>query len=295
MQKCFKYEGSKCIKIMRLIDNISDLKAIIRCQKRLDRTIGFVPTMGYFHDGHVSLMKASISHNDFTIVSIFVNPIQFGDNEDLDKYPRDIIRDLSIAECEGVDVVFMPDINTMYPDGYKTYVEVSDITQALCGKTRKGHFKGVSTVVSKFFNIVEPDKAYLGQKDAQQLIVIQKMVKDLNMNVEIISCPIIREKDGLAMSSRNVYLNEYERKSATVLSRSLKEAEKLVNAGERSTEVIKKNVEDIINNEHNANIEYIEIVDVENLENIEIINSKALIAVAVKFGNTRLIDNVIVE
>jgi len=197
---------------MRVIETISDLKAIIRTQKNLGRVIGLVPTMGYLHEGHLSLVNMSRQNNDYTVMSIFVNPTQFGPNEDFDRYPRDLERDLKLAEAAGVDVVFAPSVKEMYPDGYKTYVNVEGITEVLCGKSRPGHFRGVTTIVTKLFNIVEPHRAYFGQKDAQQVAVIKKMVKDLNMNVEIITCPIVREEDGLAMSSRNVYLSPEERK-----------------------------------------------------------------------------------
>ena len=192
---------------MRLIDKISDMKAIIRSNRTMGKTIGFVPTMGYLHEGHLSLANKSVQDNDFTVMSIFVNPTQFGPNEDFEKYPRDMERDLRLAESAGVDVVFAPGVAEMYPEKYKTYVNVEDITGVLCGLSRPGHFRGVTTVVNKLFNIIEPHRAYFGQKDAQQVIVIKKMVRDLNMNLEIVTCPIIREIDGLAMSSRNVYFN----------------------------------------------------------------------------------------
>ncbi|GAE89106.1 pantoate-beta-alanine ligase [Acetivibrio straminisolvens JCM 21531] len=213
---------------MRVIETISDLKAIVRTQKSMGRTIGFVPTMGYLHEGHLSLVNMSLQNNDYTIMSIFVNPTQFGPNEDFDRYPRDMERDLKLAESAGVDVVFAPSVKEMYPDGYNTYVNVEGITEVLCGKSRPGHFRGVTTIVAKLFNIVEPHRAYFGQKDAQQVAVIKKMVRDLNMNIEIITCPIVREEDGLAMSSRNVYLSPEERKSALILSKSLMESEELI-------------------------------------------------------------------
>lgn len=280
---------------MRVIEKIIDLKAAILSQKNLRKTIGFVPTMGYLHEGHVSLIRASKAENDFTVMSIFVNPTQFGVNEDLDKYPRDLNRDSLIAENAGVDIIFAPSREEIYPNGYKTFVNVDSITEVLCGKTRHGHFKGVTTIVNKLFNIIEPDKAYFGQKDAQQSIVIKKMVKDLNMNVEVEICPIIREKDGLAMSSRNIYLNFDERKAALVLSKSLFKAEALIKAGETNKDRIIAFIRNSIFAEKLASIDYIEALDADNLEDIEEINKNVLIALAVKFGTTRLIDNVIVR
>ncbi|HOM02811.1 MAG TPA: pantoate--beta-alanine ligase [Acetivibrio sp.] len=280
---------------MRVIETISDLKAIVRTQKSIGRTIGFVPTMGYLHEGHLSLVNMSVHNHDYTIMSIFVNPTQFGPNEDFDRYPRDMERDLRLAEAAGVDVVFAPSVKEMYPDGFKTYVNVEGITEVLCGKSRPGHFRGVTTIVTKLFNIVEPHRAYFGQKDAQQVAVIKKMVKDLNMNVEIITCPIVREEDGLAMSSRNVYLSDEDRKSALILSKSLMESEELIKNGETSGDKIKKYIIDRIQTEKNAQIDYVEVVNADTLESIDEIKGKVLIALAVRFGSTRLIDNIIVE
>lgn len=280
---------------MRVIEKISDLKAIIRSQKSSGKTIGFIPTMGFLHQGHMSLVKASKDDNDFTIMSIFVNPTQFGPNEDFDKYPRDMARDTKLAEAAGVDVIFAPLKDEMYPAGYKTYVDVVDITNALCGKSRPGHFKGVTTVVTKLFNIVEPDKAYFGQKDAQQVIVLKKMVRDLNMNLEIVTCPIVRESDGLAMSSRNTYLTSEQRNGALVLSKSLFEAEQMIKDGERDVAKLIGHISEKISAISFAEIDYVEVTDIINLEKVDTINGKVLIALAVRFGNTRLIDNVIVE
>ena len=280
---------------MRIIESISEVKAIIRAQRKIGKTIGFVPTMGYLHEGHKSLIKASVSENDFNIVSIFVNPIQFGVNEDFSKYPRDMSSDSKLAQEEGVDIIFAPTINEMYPNGFKTYVEVGEITNIMCGKSRPGHFKGVTTVVNKLFNIVSPDKAYFGQKDAQQVAVIKQMVSDLNMNIEIITCPIIREADGLAMSSRNVYLSPEERKAATILSKALFEAVRVISDGERRKEKVLEFITSRILSEKSAQIDYISIVSADTLEEIKIVNGKLLIALAVKFGTTRLIDNIIVE
>lgn len=280
---------------MRLVDTISDMKAIIRSNRTMGKTIGFVATMGYLHEGHLSLVNRSVQDNDFTVVSIFVNPTQFGPNEDFEKYPRDMERDLSLAEAAGVDVVFAPSVAEMYPEKYKTYVNVEDITGVLCGLSRPGHFRGVTTVVNKLFNIIEPHKAYFGQKDAQQVIVLKKMVRDLNMNLEIVTCPIIREADGLAMSSRNVYLNSEERKSAIILSKSLFEAEELIKQGERNCAKIVQYLKDKIGSEALAEIDYVEVVSGDGLEVIEQISGSVLIALAVRFGKTRLIDNIMVE
>ncbi len=280
---------------MRVVERITDLKAIIRSQKSAGKTIGFVPTMGYLHEGHLSLINTSIHDNSFTIVSIFVNPVQFDPNEDYNNYPRDLSRDLGMAEKAGADIIFTPSVSEMYPKGYNTYVNVEGITEVLCGKSRPGHFRGVTTVVSKLFNIVEPDKAYFGQKDAQQVAVIRRMASDLNMNVEIIACPIVREKDGLAMSSRNLYLNAQERKAAVVLSKSLFEAEDLIKNGERNSSNIIKYINERISCEKPACIEYIKIVDASDLKDAATVGKKALIALAVRFGSTRLIDNILVE
>lgn len=280
---------------MRVIKRIDDLRAVVKAQKRVGNTIGFVPTMGYLHEGHLSLIRASARENDFTIMSIFVNPIQFGANEDFEKYPRDMDRDFQMAEKAGVDVVFTPEAAEMYPEGFNTYVNVQGITDILCGKSRPGHFKGVATVVTKFFNIVEPDKAYFGQKDAQQVVVIKKMARELNMNIEIISCPIVREKDGLAMSSRNIYLNAEERKAALVLSKSLLKVEGMVRNGERSKEKVLGFIIKEIMSEKAAEIEYVEILDADSLENVKRLEGKLLIALAVRFGKTRLIDNSVIN
>ncbi len=280
---------------MKLVNKISDLKIIIKSNKSMGKTIGFVPTMGYLHEGHLSLAKRSVQENDFTVMSIFVNPTQFGPNEDFERYPRDLERDLALAESVGVDIVFAPSVEEMYPEGYKTYVNVEDITGVLCGRSRPGHFRGVTTVVNKLFNIVEPDKAYFGQKDAQQVVVVKKMVKDLNMNLEVIACPIVREPDGLAMSSRNTYLSSEERKAALILSKSLFEAEELIKQGERSGKKIAEYIEGRIKTEKLAEIDYVEVVSADSLEKLEELKGSVLIALAVKFGKTRLIDNIIVE
>lgn len=280
---------------MRVIETISDMKAVIRSQRRAGKSIGFVPTMGYLHEGHMSLARRSIQENEFTVMSIFVNPTQFGPREDFSKYPRDMARDCRMAEETGVDLIFAPTADEMYPAGYKTYVNVEGITEILCGASRPGHFRGVTTVVAKLFNIVEPDKAYFGQKDAQQAIVIQKMVRDLAMGVDVITCPIVREPDGLAMSSRNVYLSPEQRKAAVILSKSLFEADEMVKNGETAREKVLAYIKERIQTEVLADIDYIEAVDAVTLECGDRFQGKTLIALAVRFGATRLIDNIIVE
>jgi pantoate--beta-alanine ligase len=280
---------------MRTIETISDMKAIIRTQKEKGNSIGFVPTMGYLHEGHMSLVKASVQDNDFTILSIYVNPTQFGVNEDLAKYPRSLERDYAMAQEAGVDIVFIPSDGEVYPNGYNTFVNVEGLAEIMCGLSRPAHFKGVTTIVTKLFNIIEPNHAYFGQKDAQQAIIIKKIVKDLNMNLKIEVCPIVREKDGLAMSSRNVYLNSEERKAALSLSKSLFETEKNIKAGERSKQKIIELIRKRIKRESIANIDYIEIKNGDTLEDIEDICGRVLIALAVKFGTTRLIDNILLE
>ena len=280
---------------MKIIESINELKSFTGSLKKAGKTVGFVPTMGYLHEGHISLVNASVRDNDITIMSIFVNPIQFGPNEDFERYPRDMEGDSKKAEEAEVDVLFIPAVREMYPEHYSTYVDVTGITDKLCGKSRPGHFKGVCTVVLKLFNIVGPDRAYFGQKDAQQAAVIKRMVKDLNSDIQIVTCPIVREKDGLALSSRNVYLNEDERKAALVLSRSLQEASVMAANGEKECDVLRKYLTDRINSEKLADIDYVEIVDAETLEFSEKLKDRMLFAVAVRFGKTRLIDNVIVE
>lgn len=280
---------------MRILNTITEVKEFVNSKKSEGKTIGLVPTMGYLHEGHASLIKKSASENDTTIVSVFVNPTQFGPNEDLDKYPRDIENDMAVAENAGAEVIFHPAPSEMYPSGYSSYVNVENLTSNLCGKSRPTHFRGVTTVVSKLFNITQADKAYFGQKDAQQLAVIKRMVKDLNFNIEIVPCPIIREESGLAKSSRNVYLSNEEKEQALVLNRSLKEAERLFAEGERSAGVIIKKIRDIIESSPLAKIDYVEITDFETIQPIAEINCEALVALAVKFGNTRLIDNTILR
>ncbi len=281
---------------MKIIKNINQMQNLIKKIKSKNKTVGFVPTMGYLHEGHLSLMRKARLETDVVVVSIFVNPTQFGPTEDYAKYPRDFDRDIKLSKKVGVDLLFHPEVKSMYRDDYYTYVEVEKLTQSLCGASRPGHFIGVTTVVTKLFNIVQPDIAYFGQKDAQQAYVVKKMVKDLNIPVKIRILPTIREEDGLAISSRNGYLNPEERKQARCLYQALKEARKLIkNKCGYNPGKIKKAMQKIVEKNNKAKIDYIEIVDCSNLEPIKKIKGKVLIALAVYIGNTRLVDNVIVS
>jgi len=258
--------------------------------------IGLVPTMGYLHEGHLSLVRTARQQCDVVIVSLFVNPMQFGVGEDFEEYPRDISRDVALLENESADILFAPEVRDMYPPGYSFFVETEgEITGKMCEASRPGHFRGVTTVVSKLFNICGPDKAYFGQKDAQQVTILEKMVKELNFPLEIIRVPIVREPDGLAMSSRNVYLSSEERREALVLYRSLQAAEKAIREGEKSVEGVKEIITAVINSSPLAQIDYVEINRADDLGSIDRIEGAVLIALAVKFGTTRLIDNLIVE
>jgi pantoate--beta-alanine ligase len=278
-----------------LVKEIIELRSLIKLWKREGLSVGFVPTMGALHEGHESLIKKAVQENDKVVVSVFVNPTQFGPNEDYDSYPRDINRDLEICMNAGASVVFNPEPSEMYFDNKSTSVSVSNLTSVLCGAKRPGHFDGVCLVVSKFLNIVTPDRAYFGQKDAQQVAVIKRMVRDLNIDVEIIACPIIREKDGLAKSSRNTYLSKDERKAALVLSRSLERAKDALENGERNATKVKKIIKEELNKEPLSKIDYVEIVDSDSLENVEMIKKSILVPIAVYIGKTRLIDNFIYE
>jgi pantoate--beta-alanine ligase len=276
---------------MEVIKTIAGIREI-RCT--LKGTVGLVPTMGYLHEGHVSLVKQAKAENDFTAVSIFVNPTQFGPKEDFKTYPRDIERDLAMLKPH-TDIVFIPSDIEMYPDGYNTWVEVQEITDVLEGVVRPGHFKGVTTVVNKLFNIILPDKAYFGQKDAQQVAVIKKMVKDLDMPLEIIVCKTIREPDDLAMSSRNTYLTPEMRKNAPVLYKSLQKAQEMYRNGEHDAGKIKQAMTEIINAQPIGIIDYISLADNETLKEVSKIERPVLISMAVKFGKTRLIDNIVLS
>ena len=280
---------------MKIIYSIDEMRDQSRQAKDEGKVLGFVPTMGCLHEGHISLVQRSLAACDFTIVSIFINPTQFGENEDLETYPADLPGDRRNLEALGVDVLFLPSHRQIYPDGYKTFVSVEDITTRLCGKSRPGFFRGVATVVLKLFNIVQPDIAFFGEKDRQQLQVIQTMVRDLNLQVSVAGLPIVREPDGLAMSSRNVYLSPEQRPSALALHKALKTAAGLVKNGETSANKIKETMRRIIGREKHAEIDYISVCDTQTFADKESIDSRALIALAVRVGKARLIDNCIVE
>ena len=278
---------------MRVLHSIVEMK---ETRRKLRGSVGFVPTMGYLHKGHLELACRARAENRNVIVSIFVNPAQFGPKEDYAAYPRDTERDLALLKKEGVNIVFMPGAEDMYPPRYCTWVDLEKVTERLEGAIRPGHFRGVATVVAKLFNIVEPARAYFGQKDAQQVVVIQKMVADLNMNLEVVVVPTVREPDGLAMSSRNVYLSPQERKAATVIYKSLSLAQKLWGKGERNADVIRKKMTALIQSEPRASrIDYVSIADAETLEELDSIERKAVVSLAVKIGKPRLIDNIILE
>ena len=276
---------------MKIAKTIPEMKAL---RRTVTGDVGFVPTMGYLHEGHLSLAKRARIENTTVVTSIFVNPTQFAPNEDFKMYPRDLERDLALLK-ETTDIVFIPENGEMYPSHYSTWVTVDGMTDYLEGKQRPGHFRGVSTIVAKLFNLVEPTQAYFGQKDAQQVNVIRKMVRDLNMNLKVVVCPTVREKDGLAMSSRNTYLNTQERQAATVLYRSFTLAETIWRNGERNTGKIKDRMIALISAEPLAKIEYVSIADNDTLQELECIESSALISLAVRVGKTRLIDNIILQ
>ncbi len=275
---------------MKIVKTISELRNIVKSWKSQGFSVGLVPTMGYLHEGHQSLIKAALE-NDRVIVSVFVNPMQFAPNEDLVSYPRDMQRDCSICEESGVNIVFAPEADEMYEEGFCSYVGMSVLTEALCGMSRPEYFRGFCTVVTKLFNITTPDKAYFGQKDAQQLAVVKRMVKDLNMNVTIVSCAIVREEDGLAISSRNTYLNTEERRSALILSKTIRLAQGLVQAGEKGAEVIIKAMRENIATEPLARVDYVEIVDANTIQRVDTIDGQVLVAISVYIRKTRLIDN----
>lgn len=279
-----------------IIKTIKELDTQLAPYRNEGKTIGFVPTMGFLHEGHLSLIRRAKAENDIVVVSDFVNPTQFAPNEDFESYPRDIVRDEELATSAGADFIFHPSVSEIYPEGSSTFVEVEgDITKVLCGESRPSHFKGVTTVVAILFNIVKANKAYFGQKDAQQVAVLLQMVRDLHMNIELVVCPIIREEDGLAMSSRNTYLSDEARKQSVVLNQSLLLAEGVFNNGENSTNKLIKIIADKINEMPLAEIDYVSIYDYPSLKVITKIDQQALAAVAVKFGNTRLIDNIILK
>ncbi|MGA2553390.1 MAG: pantoate--beta-alanine ligase [Smithella sp.] len=276
---------------MRIIKSIKQMQSFSTSLRMDGNKIAFVPTMGYFHEGHLSLMKEAKKMDDCLVVSIYVNPTQFGPKEDFSKYPRDLDRDLKMAESVNVDVIFFPPDKEMYPANYQTYVDVEKVTQNLCGMSRQGHFRGVATVCNKLFNIVKPDFAVFGKKDFQQFVTIKRMVDDLNIDIQIVGSPTVRESDGLAMSSRNKYLNKDERKSALTLFKALKLAQKLYSNGEKKSSVIITEVEKLIKRASFTAIDYIKICDTRTLKDADKIKNQSVIALAVKVGNTRLIDN----
>lgn len=276
---------------MKVIKKIDDLREILNPLKKQGKTVGLVPTMGFLHEGHKSLIERAVEDNDIVVVSDFVNPIQFGENEDLDAYPRDIDKDSKLCEEVGADFIFNPEADEMYHDK-KTFVDIEELSDNLCGAKREGHFRGVCTVCSKLFNIVGPDRAYFGQKDAQQLAIIKKMVKDLNFPLEIVACPIVRDEDGLALSSRNTYLSDEERKAALSLSRAIFKGEKLAKEGIDTKSVLDE-MRKIIESEELTRIDYVSAVDLETMKDVEKFDRDTLVAIAVYVGKTRLIDNFI--
>ena len=279
---------------MKIVETVKEVREQVKEWKKQGLTVGFVPTMGYLHEGHKSLMDAARKGNDKVVVSIFVNPMQFGPTEDLATYPRDLDHDAALCESAGVDLIFHPEPEEMYEKDFCSFVDMTGLTEGLCGKTRPIHFRGVCTVVNKFFNIVTPNRAYFGQKDGQQLAVIKRMVRDLNMDIEIIGCPIVREEDGLAKSSRNTYLSPEERKAALILSKTValgKELAKTEKDANKVVEAMKKNIE----TEPMAKIDYVEAVDALSMEPVEKLEGTCMLAMAVYIGKTRLIDNTLIN
>lgn len=280
---------------MEIIHRILQMKEASRKARSEGKIIGLVPTMGFLHEGHLALVREARKMSDIVVVSVFVNPTQFAPTEDFEKYPRDITRDAELLSNENVDFVLIPKADEMYPENYHTYVKVRELSDRLCGQTRPNHFEGVTTVVMKLFHIVDPHFAFFGQKDAQQLVIVRTMVREMNMDVEVVRVPIVREPDGLAMSSRNIFLTPEQRKAATVLFRSLEEAKSLIEQGERKSKTIIKQMRSMIESEPLARIDYIAVTDFANLNEVKTVKGKCLIAVAGFFGTTRLIDNIIVE
>lgn len=276
---------------MNIVSTICEVRKCVKTWRTEGLTVGFVPTMGFLHEGHQSLIERAARENDRVVVSIFINPIQFGKNEDLEKYPRDMERDSAVCARAGADLIFHPDKEEMYEEGFCTYVDMDDLTDTLCGKSRPGHFRGVCTVVMKLFNIVKPDKAYFGQKDAQQLAVVRRMVRDMNMDVEVVVCETVREGDGLAKSSRNVYLDREERAAAAILPEALRFVQEMIHTGIRKSAEVEKAIRKEIASESRARLDYAEVVDPETLKHVDTIEAPALVAAAVYVGNTRLIDN----
>jgi pantoate--beta-alanine ligase len=280
---------------MQVAETIKSVRELVKAARDRGKKIGFVPTMGALHVGHISLIEAAVKQCDFVVVSIFVNPTQFCPGEDLEKYPRPVDADLEICRESGVDVVFTPTTQQMYGKNNLTWVIVEKLTESLCGKFRPGHFRGVTTVCAKLFNIVAPDVAYFGQKDAQQAIVIKKMVADLNMPLHVVICPSVRHQDGLAVSSRNQYLTEQQRKDATLIYKALQKCQEMIDSGATDTKSVIAEMRQILNSPPAINIEYASIVDAETLQPVDPIDGKIFVALAVKIGNTRLIDNILLD
>ncbi len=279
---------------MKIVETIEEVRKQVKEWKKQGLTVGLVPTMGYLHEGHQSLMEAARKQNDKVVVSIFVNPMQFGPTEDLAEYPRDLEHDAKVCEKAGVDLIFHPEPEEMYAPDFCSFVDMTGLTEGLCGKTRPIHFRGVCTVVSKLFHIVKPDRAYFGQKDGQQLAVIRRMVRDLNMDIEIVGCPIVREEDGLAKSSRNTYLSPEERKAALILSKTIALGKKMAETekdAQKVVEAMKKNIE----TEPLAKIDYVEAVDAISMEPVKTLDGECMLAMAVYIGKTRLIDNTLLN
>lgn len=279
---------------MKVAGTVEEVRAQVKEWRKEGLSVGLVPTMGYLHEGHASLIKKAVEQNDRVVTSVFVNPMQFGPSEDLEAYPRDMEKDSALCESLGVNLIFHPEPEEMYKPGFCSYVNMDILTTTLCGKSRPVHFKGVCTVVNKLFNIVKPDRAYFGQKDAQQLAIIKRMVIDLNMDIEIVGCPIIREEDGLAKSSRNTYLSPEERKAALILSKAIFLGQKMVEDGETDAEKVKAAMIEKINTEPLARIDYVEVVDGLTMQPTTTIKNPTLAAMAVYIGTTRLIDNFMV-
>ena len=280
---------------MKLITSVKEMRVFSGDAQRMGRSVVFVPTMGYLHDGHASLLKKGRSLGDMLVMSIFVNPVQFGAGEDFASYPGDLKRDLALADANKVDCVFNPAADEMYPEGFQTFIEIERLSSHLCGLSRPGHFRGVATVVMKLFNIVKPDIAIFGEKDFQQTAIIKRMIRDFNMDIDIVSMPIVRDADGLAMSSRNSYLNKEERMAARCLYTAIKMGRDIFNKGIKGAAVILKKMKHVIESEPLAVIEYIKICDTDTLEDLDIIADMALLVLSVKIGKTRLIDNCILQ
>ena len=280
---------------MQVIEQIADMRAWSEGERRRDRRIVFVPTMGSLHDGHLSLVRDAKTRGERVVVSIFVNPMQFGPSEDFAKYPRDLQHDRALLESLGIDVLFHPTVAEIYPDGYQTHIEVENLSLPLCGSVRPGHFRGVATVVAKLFNIVRPHVAIFGEKDFQQLQIVRRLVRDLSMDIEIVGHPIVREADGLAMSSRNAYLTPEERRAAVCLSRALCQAEKRVRRGETSAAALLRGVAAELGKEPLAQVEYAKLCDADSLQEIDRVQGTAVLALAVRFGRARLIDNRVIK